>query len=113
MSTVRHIVKEIQREIRDGDDLLPERAADLLTKLAALLGNINDEIRDADMAYATVLLEHLRGAEKANRAKIAAETTPAYQRKQEARHLKELAESLIGSLKYLLRAKESEMRLTR
>lgn len=102
----------MQREIRDSD-LQPDRAAELLTKLTALLGNVNDEIREADMEYATVLLAHLRGEEKANRAKIAAETTPAYQRKQEARHLKELAEGMIGGLKYLLRSKESEMRLTR
>lgn len=110
--SVREMVRAMQREIRDSD-LQPDRAADLLTKLSALLGNVNDEIRDADLQYATVLLAHLRGEEKANRAKIAAEITPEFVRKQEARHLKELAETMIGSLKYLLRAKESEMRLSR
>ena len=46
--TVREMVKQIQREVRDAADLQPDRAADLLTKLTALLGNISDEIRIAD-----------------------------------------------------------------
>ncbi len=40
----------MQREIRETADLQPERAAELLNRLAALLGNINDEIREADAA---------------------------------------------------------------
>jgi len=110
--TVRELVRDIQREIRD-TDLLPDRAADLLTKLTALLGNINDEIREADQLYAMVLLAFLESDEAAARAKIRAEVSPEYQRKREARDLKELALELIRSLKYFLRAKEEEMRLTR
>ena len=99
-------------EIRD-TDLLPDRAAELLTKLTSLLGNCNDEIREADAEYAVVLLRCLETDEAANRAKIRAEITPEYGRKQEARHTKELVEALIGSLKYFLRSNEAVMRLTR
>jgi hypothetical protein len=110
--TVRDFVREIQREVRD-TDLLPDRAAALLTRMTGLLGNVNDEIRVADMEYATVLLGYLETESKANRATIRAEISPEYARKREARDLKELAVELIRSLKYYLRAKEEEMRLSR
>lgn len=110
--TVRDFVKAYQREIRD-TDLQPDRAADVLVKLTALMGNCNDEIRCADADYATVLLSFLEADEAANRAKIRAETTPAYQRKREARDTKELVVELCRSLKYLLKANEEAMRLAR
>jgi hypothetical protein len=102
----------MQREIRD-TDLQPDRAAVLLTKLTALLGNCNDEIRLADHAYSVVLLRFLEADEAANRAKIRAETSTEYLRRQEARSTKELVVELVRSLKYLLKAQEEEMRLSR
>lgn len=84
MSTVREMVQDFQREIRDSD-LLPGRAAELLTKLTALIGNCNTAIREADAEYAAVLLRHLDSDEAANRARIRAEISPEYQRKREAR----------------------------
>jgi hypothetical protein len=110
--TIRDLVKAAQREIRD-TDLQLDRAADLLVKLTALLGNCNDEIREADADYATVLLSFLEGDEAANRARIRAETTPAFQRKRAARDTKELVVELCRSLKYLLKSKEDELRLSR
>ena len=109
-SSVREFVHVIQREIRD-TDLLPDRASALLVQLSALLGNINAEIREADMDYAMRLLSCLNSDETANRAKIRAETSPEYMRKREARDTKELALEMIRSLKYYLRAKEEELRL--
>lgn len=111
--TVRDLVQSYQREIQRADDLLPDRAAELLTKLTALVGNCNDEIREADADYAVVLLGCLESEEKANRAKIRAETTPAYQRKRIARDTKELVVELSRSLKYFLRAKAEELQLSR
>ena len=111
--TVRELVKAHQREIRDAADLQPDRAAELLMTLSAIVGNVNDEIREADAAYAGVLLGYLDAEAKANRAKIRAETSPEYQRKREARDTKELVQELVRSLKYFLRSKEEEMRLSR
>lgn len=111
--TVRDWIKQMQQEIRDTSDLQPGRAADLLTKLTALLGNCNDEIREADLAYAVVLLQFLDTDEAANRARIRAETTMPYLRKREARDAKELVVELVRSLKYFLKSKEEEMRLSR
>jgi hypothetical protein len=110
--TVREMVRDFQREIRD-TDLQPSRAAELLTKLTALLGNCFEEIREADHDYAVVLLQCLESEAKANRAKIRAETSPEYRRKREARDTRDLVQELIGSLKYLLRSAEAEMRLAR
>ena len=82
--SIRAMIHGYQREIRD-TNLQPERAAELLTKLTALMGNTNDEIREADAAYAAVLLSCLESEEKANRAKIRAEISPEYARKREGR----------------------------
>ena len=111
--TVRDFVRSFQREIRDTPDLLPDRAAELLNQLASLLGNCNDEIRAADAAYAAVLLGQLESEEKANRARIKAETSPEYQRKREARDTKELVIELMRSLKYFLRSKAEELQMAR
>ena len=108
--TVRGQIRLIQVEVRDTPDLQPDRAAELLNQLSALLGNVNDTIREADVAFAGVLLAHLESEEAANRAKIRAETTPEYLRKREARDTKELAIELIRSLKYFLKAKQDEWR---
>lgn len=110
--TVRSLVKSYQHEILTAD-LLPDRAAELLTKLTALLGNVNDEIREADQQYALVLLGYLDTETKANRAKIRAEISPEYQRKREARDTKELAVELARSLKYFLKCKTEELQLSR
>ena len=110
--TVRELVRQYQREIQS-TDLQPDRAAELLTKLTALIGNVNDEIREADAVYAQHLLACLESEEKANRAKIKAETSTEYARRREARDIKELVIEMIGSIKYFLRAKEEELRLSR
>lgn len=110
--TVRELIRQMQIEIRD-TDLQPDRAAELLTKLTALIGNCNDEIRESDMAFNEVLLKHLDADEAANRAKIRAQTTPEYLRAREAKDTKELAVELSRSLKYFLRAKTEELQLSR
>lgn len=111
--TVRGLVKQYQREILDTQDLTPTRAAELETKLTALLGNVNQECRDADAAYGVVLLQHLDSEEAASRAKIRAETTPEYARKREAKDTKELCVELVRSLRHYLRNAAEEMRLSR
>ena len=110
--SVRELVKAAQVELRDGE-VLPARARQLLVSLSSLLGNCNEEIRAADAAYAAVLLAELDAGGKANRAKIAAECSPEYARKQEAKNTHALVVEMIRSLKYLMRSVEEEMRLAR
>lgn len=106
------MVGRIQRELRTGA-LEPDAAREYLITLSALLGNCLQEIREADAAYAEVLLAHLESSEKANRAKIRAETSPEFARKQEARDTRTLVEEMTRALKYYLRSQEEEMRLAR
>ena len=111
--SVRDLIKSVQLEIREPGDLLPDRAADLLNMLTSLIGNCNDELRASDLEYKRVLLKCLQTSEAANRARIEAETTPEYVRRQEAQHTKELAVEMIRSLKIYLKSKQEEMRLSR
>lgn len=111
--TVRELVRSYQAEIQRAADLQPERAADLLMKLTALMGNCADEIREADSEYAVTLLHWLDTEAKANRARIRAEISPEFRRKQEARDTKELVIELARSLKYFLRAKSDELQMAR
>jgi hypothetical protein len=106
------MVKSIQAEIRD-NELPANRAAALVTKLAALLGNVGDEIRSAEMSFNYVYATLLASDGTAARAKVQAQTSPEYLRLREAKDTRELVEQLIGSLKYLIRVAESEMRLSR
>lgn len=110
--SVREMVKAIQQEML-ATDVQASRAAELLAKTTALLGNCLAEIREADAQYAQVLLGHLNADGPANRARIRAETTPEYQRKREARDTKELVTEMSRSLKYIIRAAADEMQLTR
>ena len=109
--TVRDLVQDAAREIRTGD-LTPGRASDLLAELTSLLSTVLTEIRDADMAYASVLLRHLDSEEAANRAKIRAQTTLEYARAREAKDTKDVLLEMIRSLKIVLRTMQEEMRFT-
>lgn len=111
--TVREIVKSYQQEIHKTADLLPDRAAELLMKLSALMGNVLDEIREADSEYAVTLLHYLDSEAKANRARIRAEISPEFRRKQEARDTEKLVTELTRSLKYYLKAKQDEYAMSR
>lgn len=111
--SIRDLIRSMQQEIRDTADLQSDRAAELLMKLTALMGNVNDEIREADHAYAVELLRFLEADEAANRARIRAETSLQFIRKREARDTKELCLELSRSLKYFLKCKSDEMQMSR
>ena len=110
--TIRQIVREIQVECRDCD-VPPNRAAEMLTTLTAVMGSIGVERRAADLAYDSKYLELFKEHEAANRAKLFANVTPEYQRKREAADLHEEAKQLVITLRQVLRTAGDEMRLTR
>ncbi len=111
-ATVRERVKTIQINLRDGA-LTPDLTRESLVMLTALLGNVNDERRSADAEYKLVLLGCMRSEDKANRARIVAETTPQYQRAREAKDTADLVVEMIRSCKAYLRSLDEEMRLAR
>src|SRR4051812_5114758 len=100
--SVRDRVKQIQKLLRDGA-VTPDLTRESLVMLTALLGNVNDEQRDADHEYKLVLLGCLQGDEAANRARIRAEVTPQYMRAREAKDTADLVVEMIRSCKAYLR----------
>ena len=110
--TIRDMVQAIQIEVRD-TDILPQRAAELLMKATALVGNVNTEIREADAAFNQVLLTCLDGDEAANRARSRADVRPEEARRREARDTLTLLVEVIRSLKVFIKAQQEEMRLAR
>ncbi len=110
--TVRERVKAIQVELREQSPV-PERAREMLNELTALIGNCNDEAREADADYSVYLLACYDREKKANRAKLVAEVSPQYQRKREAHDVKEVVIEMVRALKVQLRGIEEEMRLSR
>jgi len=95
--------------IRD-EELSPARACDLLAKLTALMGNVGEELTAAELAYTRVLANCYETEQKANRARIKAETSLEYQRKREAKDAAYLVEKLTQALKVIIRQQEAEMR---
>jgi hypothetical protein len=110
--TIRERIRTIQRDLRDGA-LSPDMARESLVTLTAILGNVNDEQRQADHDYKVVLLTCLEADEAANRARIRAEVSPEYQRAREAKDTKDLVVEMIRSCKAFLRSLDEEMRLSR
>jgi hypothetical protein len=113
MATVRSLIREMQVEVRDGE-LTPDRAAELVTKLAALYGNVLDEVRRTEIAYYGVVRDYISEVGVAvTRAEVLAKGSPEFEEWRVARDTEKLTLQLLSSLKAMLRAKAEEMRLTR
>jgi len=110
--SVRELVDKARMEVLAGE-LQPIRVGELASELSALLGNIFQEIREADMAFNAVYATCLDQEGKANRAKIRAELTPEYQRKREAHDYHAVTLELVRSLRKLQDSQIGEMRLSR
>ena len=110
--SVRELVDKARMEVLAGE-LQPIRVGELASELSALLGNIFQEIREADMAFNAVYAACLDQEGKANRAKIRAELTPEYQRKREAHDYHAVTLELVRSLRKLQDSQIGEMRLSR
>jgi hypothetical protein len=110
--TIRERIQKIQRNLRDGA-LTPDMARESLVMLTALLGNVHDEQRDADAQYKLHLVECMRLYDKANRARIVAETSPQYMRAREAKDTETLVVEMVRSCRAYLRSLDEEMRMSR
>ena len=105
--TLTEIINDFQNEVSK-DNLLPQRASEIMVQLSALLGNINGEIRKRDKEYKLVLLECYKQEKTANRAKLTSEVSPEYEASKVAKDTKELALELIRSIKYYLKSMGEE-----
>ena len=105
--SVRDIIHAFQTEIRDSD-LTPDRAAEILTKLAALEGNCNDRIRETSFAYNKKCLDLKYESKSVAEAKMRAGTTDEWMVNEEAKDTLKLCKDLMGTLKYFLKNKFEE-----
>lgn len=105
--TTRELILSWQSEVLNATKLDPNRAADLLAKSAALMGNVTDEILARQIAYNEKLAE-LITENPATKAKIIADVTPEYKSMQEAKNAETSLTELIRALKYYLKAQERE-----
>ena len=111
--TISERINNYRNELVSVKELTPDRAREILVELSALSGNVLEEIRKRDLEYNRKLLDCYKKESKANRAKIEAETSEEYQKKREAKDLKEICSELINSLKYFIRGKENEWKESR
>ncbi len=120
--TIREMIADIQKEVRD-TDLSPARASELLNQLSSLLGNVNDELKTRQMDYNKKLLKEMTFGTvdlvdgnpvttypTAARARAEAETSTQYEQLLEVKNTKELTLEMIRSLKYYLKSKLDEYR---
>ncbi len=110
--TIRELINQYQTEVKNGN-LMPDRAAEIMTEVASILGNINDQITKCDMEYNQVLLNCLETEKSANKAKIKAGITNEYKAMRDARNTEKSATELIRSLKFYLKVRESEYNNTK
>lgn len=108
MKNVRQMVEDYQKEART--DLLPMRASQILVELSSLLGNITNEISEAQIDFNQVLLSELDKDQTASKARIRAEVTEEYKRLITAKNTLLVAKEMIGGIKYYLRAAQEDMR---
>lgn len=108
--SVRDIVKEIQSEVHS-ENLLPDRASELLNKLSSIYGNVLDRIQQTEFAYNNVLLSNLDKEKTANKAKIRAEISQEYQDFVEAKNTEKLVTKMMSSLKVFIKQKQEEFRM--
>jgi hypothetical protein len=105
--TIREHISAYQSEILRGN-LMPARAAEILTELSVLRGNITEEIMQREMDYNKVLLDFLDSEKTANRAKIRSMVTPEWEAMKTARNVENVADGMEKILKYMLRVQERE-----
>ena len=110
--SVRERVSNIQKQLRDGA-LTPDLTRESLVTLTALLGNVNAELMTADLEYKHVLRAAYESEQKANRARMVAETSVQYARMREAKDTRELVIEMIRSCRAYVRSLDEEMRLAK
>lgn len=109
--SVRDHVRQFQAEILKGN-VTPLRTAELNDMAAALIGNANTALIDAEMSYNLTLQSFYKDEKTANRAEVRARATKDYQLWQEAKHIQMELLELCRSLRKSLDVLREEMRFT-
>ena len=109
--SIRDRIKVLQAQAITGA-ITPQQVRENLMLLAALLGAVLDEHREADAAYTRVVIRYIELGDPVNKAELRASISPEYARSREARDTEKLTLEMIRAAKTFLQSLDSEMRLT-
>jgi hypothetical protein len=109
--TIKDYIDEIRRATMT--DVSPEKAVLLLQKLSALLGSVNEEWIDAEMAYNKYYEKMTNQYEKVSEARAKAKASGEYETKLRKEGLFDVTKELINSMKYVIKLKIDEKKESR
>ena len=102
--SLREIINEYRNKIKDSTNLTPELAANYLVEITSYMGNVNERLLDAQMAYNDKLQDTLDEIKSVAKAQIKAQCSQEYRNLQEVKGYQSLMTEIIRGLKYYLRA---------
>ena len=94
-------------------DISARIASELLNKLSALLGSVNEMWINAEMAYNRKYEELTKKFEKVTEARVKAKATDEYENKLKMEGLMSVVTELIRAMKYTIKIKLQEQKETR
>ena len=110
--SIRDRIRQIHVQMRE-HVLTPQQARTFETTLTGLLGNVTDEVLDADHAYRQVFLAAFEREKKQNAARVYADASDEGKRLTEARATEKLVMEMIRTCRSTLKSLDGEMRLAR
>lgn len=111
--TIRERIDAVSRQLLERAAMTPTLAMESEVTLSALLANVMQEAREAELAYKPVLLKCMDGTKAANRARIEAECTQEYARLLEAKHYEKVVQQSLTTCRSFLRSFDQERRFQR
>lgn len=104
--TVKQMINQIRSKALK--DIQVDDASTYLSQLSSLLGNVNEEWVEAEMAYNQYFEKMIDDNEKVTDARIRAKASLEYERKIRAEGVRELVHELINSMKWVIKIKMQE-----
>jgi hypothetical protein len=113
MKTITDIIDEYRNRIAQSTNLSLDEASQIMVELSSLLGNINEEIREAERIYLNKFADMLNTPElSVARATILIKITPEYQRWDKAKGYEKFTLEMIRALKHRCRALHDEIEIS-
>ena len=109
--TVEKYIQTIRDEAMS--DITPDRASELLHRLSALLGSVNEMWIEAEMNYNRAFEGMTRLYDKVTEARAVAKASDEYEQKLRMEGLLKVTEELIRAMKYVIKVKLQEQREVR
>jgi hypothetical protein len=111
---LRELINTKLTRIKDTKDLQVGEASEILVELSALMGNINEEIKNRSDEYNRKLLDIVEQPKMSvAKAQIIIKTTPEWSNLETAKGYKEAMLESCRSIKYFIKCRDSEFEVSR